>query len=1415
MIVKGAVQDCECVFLVDSGSQGTLVNLSLVKELKLEHLIRRTQLGLFTLTNQRIATAGEIDLRLRIAGSCVTHTCVVLVEPMETDVLLGVDFLGRHGVTIDFASRTVTSYNGSSPFSGPPKAISRTEKVRMSSTVVIPPQTVMFIRGTAEVKEGEMYSGCLEPYHNTEANLGILTARALVHTDQNRQIPIRVLNPTDNEVTLYKRKLIGLITPIQQTSNSLRNVRVRHVRNTEAPSSPTPQEDDWTKERLYRELRVDQIDIPKVDKERLKKILWRHKDTFSKHEFDLGTCNFFQAEINLKRDAVPQYVTPIPVPYKHRAVMDEHLREMERAGVIEQTTEKAMWNSRVFLVAKPNQPGKFRLVADFRPLNAQCLPDNYTLPNVNHVADKLRGAEWFTTMDLSKSFWQVNYNQDASKLTAFTANGRTFMFKKMVMGHMNSSSQFARMMDRLLANVDIGQLCYFLDDLCLASADVETHLDRLDLLLQKLSLASLKLMPKKCEILKREIKFVGLTISKQGLCVNDDRVKAVKEIQPPKTLKECQKVMGFLSYNRKFVKGFSALAKPIYALIDKKKKFAWTDECQNGFEEIKRRIAEGITLTIPNIDDPENGYSIILDASVDGYGAELTQLQGGERRTIAYFSKRVPKHKRPWSQSKLEFEGMVEAIKHFDMYIRGTKFEVQTDCLSLLSLENLFANETSATMLRRINKLAEYQFTIRHVAGVDNGVADFLSRYIHKSRCAHAATQTETGLGSVKVNKCVAVVQKTEGAETPMSGDMLSETEPLIPETFFDEESAWESDSMKGERSFELDLTRVQTAPICVCNVEVVSEPEPVVVNAVTTTASGITQQLDIPNLIDVERVKKEQKEDIVLSEVRRWIDEKARPKDVQKLRLPSDLIRYWKYFNLLTVRDDVLCRKWIRHDKVNNEIEIERFLVLVPETLREKVMENHHASLVNCHPGVEGTYQSVVRQYYWPQMRNEIDLYVKSCVTCGVVKPPSKYLRAPLKHILAREFNDVIAIDHIVPEKEGVTPRRNRYILTMVDLFTGYSVAVPCKTKESQETIRIITHHWCLKLGYPKEIIADNDKSFSSSLYNDVLDYFGIKSTHGTPHTCASTSKAERANRRINTALRLTLTNKQLHDWDLYLNFVCFALNGLKSRHTGFSPSLLVFGRQLNCPLDLQIDGENVELNHTAKKNPNAYALFRTIREIMRKARRHAELDFQYMDNQYNKNLSGHVLEEGDWVFCLIPCPSHKFSKRWQGPFCIRKKIDDHLFVVELENGKEKLMNISKLKKYTRSRYSPGQNRVGTHHHPNVPEVEQCEIEEERVPNVEVEVEIQPPHIAGDTEEPHSPTITTEETHQTTETPEPDDSTQEAPVGPVDPVSVPTMRRSGRTRRMPDRFVVGMLRAARLTRAVSWADVVRNISRC
>ena len=1022
VIIRGMAGNRDVNCLVDTGSEVTLISQGLVRDLGITQ-IGGTKYVLSSFTQDQIKTMGEVKIPLAVAGIRVQHRCIVVNSNMECEVLLGMDFINEHQLNINAKKRAVSSDWGASKFlSNDPTPVVKRIKAKADETTIVPPYSVMVVKGELQDQRTAdkdcILSGHFEPYGTGN---GLFTAEAMCYSEDSR-VPVRVLNMTEEPIVVHKRKLLGFLDPPSQDyTQSVKSVKIvqRIVADENRQNSASEEQqkipaDSWTKERLFGELRIEQLEISPEEKGRLKGIIWEHRDVFSKHEFDLGTCNFFKAKIHLKKDAEPQYVSPIPTPYRQREALQKHLDGLIRAGVVEETrsSEHSMWNSRVFLVAKPHQPGKFRFVADFRSLNSQCLPDTYILPNINTVTDKMAGAKLFSTFDLSKSFYQVDYDAESVGLTAFTANGKRYVFKKMVMGHLSSSSQFARMVDRLLETMPLDQLAYFLDDLMLASMDVTSHLDRLDILLTKLAGANLKLMPAKCELLKSQVEFVGLTISDQGINVNDQRVSAVKDIPAPKSLKECQRVMGFLNYNRKFVKGFAGLAKPIYQMMNKKRKFKWNKACQDGFTEIKQRIAEGITLAIPRVDDPDQSYVVTIDASEHGYGAELAQWQDGDLRTVAYFSKRVPDHKRKWSQHKLEFECLVETLNHFALYLKGTKFLVKTDCLSLLSLEKMFLNG-NATMIRRLNKIADFSFDIQHIAGLANDTSDFLSRHLYKRRTQETSTQTEPDTyPSNPIPASVNVLMVNDGEQhavpdewqrdpvaTPgTTHDTDNELEPSSDVIISEEMLHCNADLDDCSGSETVDFAQVKTKPSCLCEVEVLdqhNEKAAVAVRSIETTSS-VTQQLEITELLDKQKILAEQNRDPILREVKRWLTD-GKPEKLQRLRLPAEMITYWKHLNLITVKDGLLCKKWIKHDKRTNEIEIERFLVLVPESLKETVLDRYHSSLITMHPGVDNTCEIIRQRYYWPRMRDEVELYVKSCVTCGGCKQPHHYLKAPL----------------------------------------------------------------------------------------------------------------------------------------------------------------------------------------------------------------------------------------------------------------------------------------------------------------------------------------------------------------------------------------------------------------------------------
>ena len=193
----------------------------------------------------------------------------------------------------------------------------------------------------------------------------------------------------------------------------------------------------------------------------------------------------------------------------------------------------------------------------------------------------------------------------------------------------------------------------------------------------------------------------------------------------------------------------------------------------------------------------------------------------------------------------------------------------------------------------------------------------------------------------------------------------------------------------------------------------------------------------------------------------------------IQALSVPIDLLKYWKMFKVLKIKNGLIIRQWItvhKTDSSNVITKVDRELVLVPESLKEQTIQLIHGTSLVMHPGIDESVRRCVQHFYWPGMKVDFILYVAASVTCGQSKQPPAYLRALLKHIMVYAFNDALSIEPILPERDVMTYRRNHYILTITDLFSGYIVAIPTKTQESEEFYRCIMHDWILRFGYPKE---------------------------------------------------------------------------------------------------------------------------------------------------------------------------------------------------------------------------------------------------------------------------------------------------------------------------------------------------------
>ena len=162
-------------------------------------------------------------------------------------------------------------------------------------------------------------------------------------------------------------------------------------------------------------------------------------------------------------------------------------------------------------------------------------------------------------------------------------------------------------------------------------------------------------------------------------------------------------------------------------------------------------------------------------------------------------------------------------------------------------------------------------------------------------------------------------------------------------------------------------------------------------------------------------------------------------------------------------------------------------------------------------------------------------------------------------QHVRAWKFGDSVQIDHIEPEKLGLSVGQFKNVLSITDVWSGYVIACATKGQTAEETIDKIIHKWILQgHGIPKQLISDNGPGFASAFYKETFRRLGCKTDYGLPYECKSTAKAERTNRRLNQSLRVALLGKNPKEWDRHLDYVCYALNSLKNRNTGLVMRLI-----------------------------------------------------------------------------------------------------------------------------------------------------------------------------------------------------------------------------------------------------------------
>ncbi|GJU85397.1 putative reverse transcriptase domain-containing protein [Tanacetum coccineum] len=219
--------------------------------------------------------------------------------------------------------------------------------------------------------------------------------------------------------------------------------------------------------------------------------------------------------------------------------------------------------------------------------------------------------------------------------------------------------------------------------------------------------------------LNRSVQFLGHVIDSQGIHVDPAKIESIKDWASPKSPTEIRQFLGLAGYYRRFIEGFSKIAKPMTKLTQKKVKFEWGDKQETTFQLLKQKLCSAPILALP---EGSKDFIVYCDASIKGLGAVLMQRE----KVIAYASRQLKIHEKNYTTHDLELGAVVFSLKLWRHYLYGTKCTVFTDHKSLQHILN--QKELNMRQCRWLELLSNYDYEIRYHSGKANVVADALSR---------------------------------------------------------------------------------------------------------------------------------------------------------------------------------------------------------------------------------------------------------------------------------------------------------------------------------------------------------------------------------------------------------------------------------------------------------------------------------------------------------------------------------------------------------------------------------------------------------------------------------------------------------------------------------------------------------------
>ncbi|WZZ44734.1 hypothetical protein YC2023_040993 [Brassica napus] len=364
-----------------------------------------------------------------------------------------------------------------------------------------------------------------------------------------------------------------------------------------------------------------------------------------------------------------------------------------------------------------------RMCIDYRKLNSASRKDHFPLPFIDQMLERLANHPFYCFLDGYSGFFQIPIHPNDQEKTTFTCPYGTFAYRRMPFGLCNAPATFQRCMMSIFSDLIEDVVEVFMDDFSVYGSSFSACLSNLCRVLQRCEDTNLVLNWEKCHFMVKEGIVLGHKISEKGIEVDKAKIDVMVGLPPPKTMKDIRSFLGHDGFYRRFIKDFSMITRPLTRLLCKEATFSFDVECLQAFKKLKGELISAPIIQPPDWDLP---FEIMCDASDYAVGAVLGKKKDGKTHVIYYASQTLNDAQMRYATTEKEMLAIVFAFEKFRSYLVGSKVIVYTDHAALRHL--LAKKDAKPRLLRWILLLQEFDMEIKDKPGVENGVADHLSR---------------------------------------------------------------------------------------------------------------------------------------------------------------------------------------------------------------------------------------------------------------------------------------------------------------------------------------------------------------------------------------------------------------------------------------------------------------------------------------------------------------------------------------------------------------------------------------------------------------------------------------------------------------------------------------------------------------